>query len=281
MKLAIAFQSLAVRSASVLSPALLLFTGCSGPYGETWGGGGYVVPASEPTTQPDCTDWYAYDEPWHRRHCDDPGWVWCNAPGAGTGSTASSDAGANGVAAADTGATPTATPDGALASSLDSGAPSSSGSSSGNDSGAAGNGPTSDASSLADAGGATIEDGGASGQAGDGAPVGACTDSTTCAVGTSCVAGLCQPCSGGVCVCQRDDDCPASQICDHAAGTCAAPPPACTALTTEAACTARADCSPIYGGMMCTNDAGSECHSGEANCTCVTYSFAACVARGM
>jgi hypothetical protein len=102
---------------------------------------------------------------------------------------------------------------------------------------------------------------------------------STCPAGDACVAGACQPCAGGVCVCLRDDDCAASQVCDHTAGTCTAPPPACTALTTEADCTARADCTPIYGGMSCTNDAGDICHSGEANCTCATYSFAACVAR--
>jgi hypothetical protein len=31
--------------------------------------------------------------------------------------------------------------------------------------------------------------------------------------------------------------------------------------------------------MMCTNAMGSPCQSGEANCTCATYAFAACVNR--
>jgi hypothetical protein len=92
--------------------------------------------------------------------------------------------------------------------------------------------------------------------------------------------GSCEPCTGGVCVCQRDDDCPASQVCDHTTGTCGAPPPTCPQITMEAECVARADCKAIYAGMMCTNAMGSPCHSGEANCTCATYAFAACVARG-
>jgi hypothetical protein len=56
-------------------------------------------------------------------------------------------------------------------------------------------------------------------------------------------------------------------------------PPSCAMLTTEIECTARADCSAIYGGMTCTNAMGSPCLSGEADCTCATYSFAACFAR--
>src|SRR5271156_4312500 len=46
----------------------------------------------EPAPQPKCTDWYAYDADWHRRHCDDPGYVWCNAPDVG-GNETTADAG--------------------------------------------------------------------------------------------------------------------------------------------------------------------------------------------
>jgi hypothetical protein len=272
MKLGMSFASLAARSAAVVSPSLLWLAGCSG-YCEAGGAGGYGVGVTEPT-QPACVDWYAYDDEWHRHHCDDPAYVWCNAPAGGTVSIAGGDAGASPMGAGDAGAAPTTTPEAGGPASLDSGAPPSMSSTSGADSGPASSGPT------ADAGGTTTDAGaGAIGNAGDAAPTNPCATSTACAVGTSCVAGSCQPCGGGVCICQRDDDCPASQICDHAAGTCAAPPPACTGLTTEAACAARADCSPIYGGMSCTNNVGSECHSGEANCTCATYSFAACVVR--
>src|SRR5579872_5916412 len=114
MKLGIAFASFAVRSAAVVSPSLLFLAGCSG-YCDT-GGGGYVVGVSEPT-QPRCVDWYAYDDDWHRRHCDDPGYVWCNAPAGGVAVAAGYDAGANPVGAADTGAGATTAPDTGAAAS--------------------------------------------------------------------------------------------------------------------------------------------------------------------
>jgi hypothetical protein len=264
MKLGILFESVVVRSALLVAATLFWLAGCDSSYWAPGPGDDYVGAVSTPR-QPNCTDWYAYDEGWHRRHCNDTGFIWCNAP---------ADAGS--VEGADTGAVATTTAEAGEGAGLDSGAALPTGSTSGADSG------TSASGLAADAGSTTIDGGsGASGTARDGAPVNSCTASATCAVGTSCVSGSCQPCADGVCACQRDDDCPASQICDHTAGTCAAPPPACTALTTEAACTARADCSPVYGGMSCTNDVGSVCQSGEANCTCATYSFAACVARGM
>jgi hypothetical protein len=31
--------------------------------------------------------------------------------------------------------------------------------------------------------------------------------------------------------------------------------------------------------MSCTNAMGSPCLSGQADCTCATYSFAVCIAR--
>jgi hypothetical protein len=48
------------------------------------------------------------------------------------------------------------------------------------------------------------------------------------------------------------------------------PPPACDTLTTEMACTARADCEPIYHGSNCTCD--------PHGCTCETETFAYCQA---
>jgi len=273
MKLGMLFESVAVRSALLVSATLFWLAGCDASYWAPGPGDDYVGGPR----QPNCTDWYTYDEGWHRRHCNDTGFIWCNAPEGSAGSTPSYDAGAGSAEGADTGALATAE-----AGEGSSGAES--GTSASGPAADAGSSTAADASSTtaADASSTTIDGGsGASGNARDGAPVIPCTVSATCAVGTSCVAGSCQPCADAVCACQRDDDCPASQICDHTAGTCAEPPPACTALTTEATCAARADCSPIYGGMSCTNDVGSVCQSGEANCTCATYSFAACVARGM
>lgn len=46
------------------------------------------------------------------------------------------------------------------------------------------------------------------------------------------------------------------------------PPPACSTLTVEADCVARADCDPIYTGSDCTCD--------RNGCTCKTEVFASC-----
>jgi len=260
------------------------------------------------SARPACTEWDTYDADWHRRHCDDP-IHWCNVPdtiGTSGGGTTGTTGGAGSKGSA-TGAAGVAgsTGAGGAAGSADSkgstagaagvggstgcgGAAGGAGSTGGG--GAAGTGAggkvtTRDAGvSEADTGasvGSALDGGYAIADAGH--PMGgegACVVGASCPqAGTSCVTGLCQTCPGGSCSCQRDDDCSAMQICDHDTATCKSPPPACTALTTEATCSARVDCTPFYGGMSCTNNVGSPCHSGEANCTCATYSFAACVAR--
>lgn len=130
--------------------------------------------------------------------------------------------------------------------------------------------------SAADSGRALDSGSGGGADAGTGA---ACTDSATCPSGQQCSSRTCQPCARGICACQRDNDCPRGEICNHQMGVCGAAPPTCADLRTEPACAARADCRPIYAGMHCTNDRGSECHSGEANCTCATYEFAVCANR--
>jgi hypothetical protein len=107
----------------------------------------------------------------------------------------------------------------------------------------------------------------------------ACMTTATCPAGSQCASGVCEPCVGGVCTCRRDTDCSNEEICNHNNGTCELAPPTCVMLTVEADCVARADCRPIYAGMNCTNAQGTTCQSGEANCTCATYSFAACVDR--
>jgi hypothetical protein len=45
-------------------------------------------------------------------------------------------------------------------------------------------------------------------------------------------------------------------------------PPACSTLTTEAACKARSDCDAVYTGMNCTCD--------NNGCTCATETFSHC-----
>jgi hypothetical protein len=238
-----------------------------------------------------CMNWNAYDEDWHRRHCD-VAIRWCNG-GAGGSTIAIETSGAAGAqwnngAAGKTGSTTggagatgaegtagvTGSTTGAAGGAGTTGA-GAGGARADAGLGGAGASASSDAGVAAD-GGPSIAD---AGQASDGGGGMSCAASPTCPQGTSCVAGSCQACGGGVCTCQRDDDCSAGQICDHDTNTCAMPPPVCATLSTEADCAKRADCAPVYGGMSCTNTAGSPCHSGEANCTCATYSFAACVAR--
>ena len=239
--------------AQVLAPTLLTLAGCGDwTAGSAEGGGWGEV---QPVVGRGCVDWNDCDRDWRRRHWDDPRVSWCNLPDAGPRSVATADAALRSIATTDSGPGSIALSEAGEAAGSES------------DAAAAGASPeagTADAA-VADA------------RVGD--EVNSCTVGATCPVGTSCVMGSCRTCSGGVCVCQRDDDCPATQICDHTAGTCTQPPPACSSLTTEAACIGRADCTPIYGGMNCTNNMGSPCHSGEANCTCATYSFAACVTR--
>jgi hypothetical protein len=247
------------------------------------------APRPATTAEPACTNWNDYDEDWHRRHCD-VAIRWCNggAGGSGGSTIAIETGGAAGARWNDGTAGMAGSGTGAAGAIGTKGAAGATGSTTGAAGDAGGAGAPRDAG-LAEGDGSASRDAGGSGDGGhvladagaarDGAGASACVVSATCPQGTSCVAGACQACAGGACTCQRDDDCSASQICDHDVGTCATPPPLCAALTTEAQCAARADCTPVYGGMSCTNTVGSPCHSGEANCTCETYSFAACVAR--
>lgn len=251
--------------ASHCAISFLALGGCS-PWTPTHTEDRAPRPVAAPS-EPACTNWNAYDEDWHRRHCD-VAVRWCpdtmpvgSSGAAGTTGTR----GAGGTTGSTAGATGSA---GAAGAGGGAGGPRDAGLTGGDASASLDSGAALDGGHVvADAGHAT----------GDG--VSACIVGATCPLGMSCVTGSCQRCASGVCACQRDDDCSASQICDHEVGACATPPPTCTALATEAGCAARVDCAPIYGGMSCTNTVGSPCHSGEANCTCATYSFAACVTR--
>jgi hypothetical protein len=252
-------------SAHLLAPALLFIPACFDPTSDL----GYDGNCVEGTpARPRCTDWNSYSDDWHRCHWNEPGIVWCSAPTGSPGTGTSNDAGSGYLATSDAGSSVSSDSGGLTMSET-----SDAGSSVKYDSGVAvldgsGTGATGPADGSA-----------GSGDAAGGGQSTSCTVGQTCPVGDSCVTGSCEPCAHGVCECLRDDDCAGSQICDHTSATCTVPPPPCTALTTEADCVARADCTPIYGGMSCTNTAGDPCHSGEANCTCATYSFAACVGR--
>jgi hypothetical protein len=259
------------RSGRVLAIASLALTGCwdgssSCPYGEC-NGYGYGDSYGAWSGDAACVDWNSYDDNWHRRHCGESYWVWCNAPDASSyaasGATSGSSQGSSG------------TGEGSLGSAT----------SSGSTAGAGGGGPGGNAGSGAGSGaggGGADTDGGGGAAAADGSGGAATNDGSVggAAAGDDANSEGSAACTNDVCICQRDDDCPATEVCDHTTATCVAPPPACSALTTEAVCTTRADCSPVYGGMNCSNDMGTSCQSGEANCTCASYSFAACANRG-
>jgi len=118
----------------------------------------------------------------------------------------------------------------------------------------------------------------------------------TCSAGDHCEVE-CPPCNSAGCICgptcvpddQGPGDCYSPVTCNSAppqcpSGTlpgvadgcwsgyciptaqCEAAP--CAALATEAACTARADCEPVYAGMNCTCDANG--------CTCTSETFSSC-----
>lgn len=86
-------------------------------------------------------------------------------------------------------------------------------------------------------------------------------------------------CAPGECACVRDDDCPIELVCDHAAGVCVTPPVRCRDRASEADCVAEATCQPVYAGMNCRNANGGECASGDVDCTCESFSYAACADR--
>lgn len=56
--------------------------------------------------------------------------------------------------------------------------------------------------------------------------------------------------------------------------------PACDALSHEADCLARHDCTAEYEGLGCVDPSGQQCTPGDASCTCASFEFASCVAGG-
>jgi hypothetical protein len=127
--------------------------------------------------------------------------------------------------------------------------------------------------------GATLVDAGVGRDAPAAPDAGACTRTYDCAHGQQCIGGACTPCANGVCTCSRDDDCAATELCGRASRTCETPPPECAARTTEAACSARTDCQPVYAGLECVDAQGGECQDGDTNCTCARFEFAACIVK--
>ena len=106
-----------------------------------------------------------------------------------------------------------------------------------------------------------------------------CRANADCATGNNCQGGACVPCADGICACRRDDDCPAQDVCDHLAGTCGPPIVRCVEITVEASCIERSDCQAVYAGVNCRDAQGGACTSADPECTCETFSFAACIQR--
>jgi len=53
-------------------------------------------------------------------------------------------------------------------------------------------------------------------------------------------------------------------------------PPVCGHVNDETDCLSRSDCLASYDGINCTHPDGTACHTGDTNCTCQSYVFAAC-----
>jgi hypothetical protein len=90
---------------------------------------------------------------------------------------------------------------------------------------------------------------------------GDCYDPVTCTIAapqcpTGTLPGIVDGCYSGYCI-------PTSQCEDQA----------CDTITTEAACTSRSDCAPLYTGSNCTCDANG--------CTCTTQTFSSCESAAM
>jgi len=77
--------------------------------------------------------------------------------------------------------------------------------------------------------------------------------------------------------CERERDCDPGYNCDVASHACQpAAEETCGELETEAACTHRSDCTPIYGGTNCSCGADCECQGGEPGCVCEAFEFFVC-----
>ncbi len=79
--------------------------------------------------------------------------------------------------------------------------------------------------------------------------------------------------------CAKERDCEPGYNCSPDTHECLpADEETCGELDTEAACTHRSDCTPIYGGTNCSCGKDCECHGGEPGCVCETFQFFVCQA---
>lgn len=79
--------------------------------------------------------------------------------------------------------------------------------------------------------------------------------------------------------CDEESDCDPGFNCEQETQQCLpADEETCAELETEAACTHRSDCTPIYGGTNCSCGQDCECQGGEPGCICESFEFFVCQA---
>ena len=77
--------------------------------------------------------------------------------------------------------------------------------------------------------------------------------------------------------CDQESDCDPGFNCDLEAQQCLpSDEETCGELKSEAACTHRSDCTPIYGGINCSCGQDCECEGGEPGCVCESFEFFVC-----
>ena len=77
--------------------------------------------------------------------------------------------------------------------------------------------------------------------------------------------------------CDSEDDCEPGFNCAFDAQQCQpADEETCGELDTEAACTHRSDCTPVYAGTNCSCGQDCECRGGEPGCVCESFGFFGC-----
>lgn len=119
-----------------------------------------------------------------------------------------------------------------------------------------------------------------------------CTSNSDCGSGQVCDTSSSQcvavTCGGQVTCTTAAPTCPSGQVPTIAngcyTGSCEAiasctDQPSCSNINDEKDCLARQDCAATYTGINCHKPDGSACHSGDTNCTCQSFEFAACTQK--
>lgn len=103
----------------------------------------------------------------------------------------------------------------------------------------------------------------------------AATSGGTGSAGTAAAAG-----ESGIATpdpCDKERDCAPGYNCNLEQRECLpAAEETCGELETEAACTHRSDCTPIYGGTNCSCGQDCECKGGDPGCVCESFEFFVC-----